>query len=44
MHFESQEELITALKKVLKQGVNVLVKGSRSAAMDQVVKHLMTGE
>ncbi|MCP4598143.1 UDP-N-acetylmuramoyl-tripeptide--D-alanyl-D-alanine ligase [Neptuniibacter sp.] len=44
MHFETKDELIAELKKVACEGVNILIKGSRSAAMDQVVKSLMEGE
>jgi UDP-N-acetylmuramoyl-tripeptide--D-alanyl-D-alanine ligase len=40
-HFEQQEELIAALKSELKSDDVVLVKGSRSAAMERVVEALM---
>lgn len=43
-YFETQEELIAALSEVANQGVNVLVKGSRSAAMERVVSGLSEGE
>ncbi|WP_286239706.1 UDP-N-acetylmuramoyl-tripeptide--D-alanyl-D-alanine ligase [Neptuniibacter halophilus] len=43
-HFETREELINALREVAGPGVNILVKGSRSAAMDQVVAGLTKGE
>lgn len=39
-HFASQAELLAQLKPQVKQGVVVLVKGSRSAAMDKVVSGL----
>lgn len=42
-YFETQEELIAALNEVANPGVNILVKGSRSAAMEQVVKGLSEG-
>lgn len=42
--FESKDELIEALSAKAVTGVNVLIKGSRSAGMDQVVKHLTAGE
>lgn len=44
LHFTTKDELITALQDVAKKGVNILVKGSRSAAMDQVVTSLTEGE
>ena len=44
MHFETREELTTALKELAGQNTNILIKGSRSAAMDQVVKNLTEGE
>jgi UDP-N-acetylmuramoyl-tripeptide--D-alanyl-D-alanine ligase len=40
-HFESREALIEALRDALRPGVNLLVKGSRSAGMDQVVRALL---
>lgn len=43
-HFDSQDELVKHAKKELKEGVVVLIKGSRSAAMDEVVKKLSSGE
>ncbi|EAR59721.1 UDP-N-acetylmuramoyl-tripeptide--D-alanyl-D-alanine ligase [Neptuniibacter caesariensis] len=43
-HFKSHEELIAALADIAEQGVNILIKGSRSAAMDRVVKGLTEGE
>jgi len=43
-HFETREELTAALKELADQNSNILIKGSRSAAMDQVVKNLTEGE
>jgi UDP-N-acetylmuramoyl-tripeptide--D-alanyl-D-alanine ligase len=43
-HFETKDELIQALKDIVRKGTNVLIKGSRSAGMDQVVKRLTEGE
>ncbi len=40
-HFVDQETLINDLKASMKDGVTVLVKGSRSARMERVVKALM---
>jgi UDP-N-acetylmuramoyl-tripeptide--D-alanyl-D-alanine ligase len=40
MHFESREALTLALQASLQTGVTCLVKGSRSAGMDQVVTAL----
>lgn len=42
--FESKDELTDALAERAKDGMNILIKGSRSAGMDQVVKHLIAGE
>ncbi len=39
-HFGTQDELVAELKSDLSAGVNVLVKGSRSAAMERVVSAL----
>lgn len=44
LHFDTHETLIDALKGAANQGVNILIKGSRSAAMDRVVKGLVEGE
>lgn len=43
-HFETQEALVEYARKELKQGVVALIKGSRSSAMDIVVKQLSSGE
>ena len=40
--FQHKNELITALKENLKAGDTVLVKGSRSAAMEEVVEQILT--
>ena len=40
-HFTDQESLIQDLRKYLAAGVTVLVKGSRSARMERVVKGLL---
>jgi UDP-N-acetylmuramoyl-tripeptide--D-alanyl-D-alanine ligase len=37
-HFASREELATALRRSLRPGVNVLVKGSRSMGMEAIVE------
>ncbi len=42
--FESREALVDSLLKTLQQGDKVLVKGSRSAAMELVINRLITGE
>ncbi|MGH1461375.1 MAG: UDP-N-acetylmuramoyl-tripeptide--D-alanyl-D-alanine ligase [Neptuniibacter sp.] len=42
--FKSKDELIKALSERAIDGVNILIKGSRSAGMDQVVKRLSVGE
>ena len=47
-HFDSQASLIAALRKELQRdagagGLTVLVKGSRSSAMDRVVAALLAG-
>lgn len=43
-YFNTQEDLTAALNEVAVQGVNILIKGSRSAAMEQVVKSLSEGD
>ena len=40
-HFETQEELVQALRRQLRPGVNCLVKGSRSMGMEAVVEALV---
>ncbi|NDY96669.1 UDP-N-acetylmuramoyl-tripeptide--D-alanyl-D-alanine ligase [Wenzhouxiangella sp. C33] len=43
MHFDSHRALLEALRGDLHAGVNCLVKGSRSMAMEQVVTGLLKG-
>ena len=43
-HFDSLESLILAVKQQMKQGVTVLVKGSRAMQMERVVKALIATE
>jgi UDP-N-acetylmuramoyl-tripeptide--D-alanyl-D-alanine ligase len=43
-HFDDQAALIKALTSELRPAVNILVKGSRSAKMENVVKALMPVE
>ena len=43
-HFASKDALLQALKPLLKNGVSVLVKGSRTAAMDTLVNELNNQE
>jgi UDP-N-acetylmuramoyl-tripeptide--D-alanyl-D-alanine ligase len=43
-HFNSHAELVTYLQQHTRAGDVVLVKGSRSAAMDQVVRALQLGD
>ncbi len=40
-HYSSQEDLIQALRPLLKKDVTLLIKGSRSAQMDRVVAALV---
>ena len=40
-HFDDQQALLQALRMDLRSGVRVLVKGSRSSAMDKVVAALL---
>jgi UDP-N-acetylmuramoyl-tripeptide--D-alanyl-D-alanine ligase len=40
-HFDSIESLVSALKTQMKQGVTVLVKGSRFMQMERVVKEIL---
>jgi UDP-N-acetylmuramoyl-tripeptide--D-alanyl-D-alanine ligase len=42
LHFDSQAQLLEALKQELRAGVTLLVKGSRSSAMDRVVRALLS--
>ncbi len=41
-HFDNKSELVDALKPLIGEGVSVLVKGSRSARMEDVVKALVS--
>ncbi|MEO5624844.1 MAG: UDP-N-acetylmuramoyl-tripeptide--D-alanyl-D-alanine ligase [Dokdonella sp.] len=41
LHYADQTQLIEALRKELRGGVTLLVKGSRSSAMDRVVNALL---
>jgi UDP-N-acetylmuramoyl-tripeptide--D-alanyl-D-alanine ligase len=43
-HFADQAALVEALRAELRDGVRCLVKGSRSSAMDKVVRALLDGE
>lgn len=40
LHFENKSDLIIACKEKMKKGVTLLVKGSRSAGMDEIVDAL----
>ena len=42
VHFDNQAALINTVKKYLKNNGTILVKGSRSAGMEQVVNSLMS--
>lgn len=44
MGFDSHEALADALGKDMREGVRILVKGSRGSAMDRVVAALLQGE
>lgn len=44
LHFDNREALIEHAKTELKEGVVALIKGSRSSAMDEVVRKLSSGE
>ena len=41
MHFESREDLIKALRRQVRPGANLLVKGSRSMQMESVVEAIV---
>ena len=43
-HFDDQQALVAALKPLLHADMTLLIKGSRSAAMDRVVSVLKEGE
>jgi UDP-N-acetylmuramoyl-tripeptide--D-alanyl-D-alanine ligase len=43
-HFDDRDALIAALRRELSSGVNLLVKGSRSARMDRVAHALFAGD
>ena len=43
-HFEDKAALLSALQEIDQTGLNILIKGSRSAAMDQIVSGLVEGE
>ena len=43
-HFEDKAALLSALQEIDQSGLNILIKGSRSAAMDQIVSGLVEGE
>ena len=41
VHFETREELVRALRRQVRPGVNLLVKGSRSMRMESVVEAIV---
>jgi UDP-N-acetylmuramoyl-tripeptide--D-alanyl-D-alanine ligase len=41
VHFETREELVRALRRQVRPGVNLLVKGSRSMQMESVVEAIV---
>jgi len=41
LHFATRELLIEYLKKILNKQVNVLIKGSRSARMEEIVQNIL---
>ena len=43
-HFRTHEELARVLESGLREGVRVLVKGSRGSAMDRIVSALLRDE
>jgi UDP-N-acetylmuramoyl-tripeptide--D-alanyl-D-alanine ligase len=40
-HYETREELVRALRRRVRPGVNLLIKGSRSMGMELVVQAVM---
>ncbi len=41
IHFEDREHLVNYLKKILNQQTNVLIKGSRSSRMEEIVHKIL---
>lgn len=41
LHFTDREELIAALRPLLKEGVTILIKGSRSMRMEKIVAEII---
>ena len=41
VHFENREDLVKALRRQIRPGVNLLVKGSRSMRMESVVEAIV---